>query len=163
MQRNIESSAVSRGTSRPWKAATRRSRWRRCRASPTGLNGGVLKSDLCSYQHGRVGVLVLTKVNMRHVCTLSVQGFREKHLARGRQPPGGKLGRGTTRAEDAQGTPTHSRISPVILVYNDERGTFRQWKTATRRTHLRRYRASPTAEVLSGSVCNFHQYLNPTQ
>ena len=28
-------------------------------------------------------------------------------------------GRGTTRAEDAQGTPTHSHISPSILVYED--------------------------------------------
>jgi len=28
-------------------------------------------------------------------------------------------GRGTTRAEDAQGTPTHSQISPSILVYED--------------------------------------------
>jgi len=29
-------------------------------------------------------------------------------------------GRGTTRAEDAQGTPTQSHISPSILVYEDE-------------------------------------------
>jgi len=28
-------------------------------------------------------------------------------------------GRGTARAEDAQGTPTHSHISPSILVYED--------------------------------------------
>jgi len=29
-------------------------------------------------------------------------------------------GRGTARAEDAQGTPTQSHISPSILVYEDE-------------------------------------------
>ena len=28
-------------------------------------------------------------------------------------------GRGTTRAEDAQGTPTQSHISPSILVYEE--------------------------------------------
>jgi len=28
-------------------------------------------------------------------------------------------GRGTTRAEDVQGTPTQSHISPSILVYED--------------------------------------------
>jgi len=32
----------------------------------------------------------------------------------------GLVGRGTTRAEDAQGTPDQSRISPNILVYEDE-------------------------------------------
>ena len=31
-------------------------------------------------------------------------------------------GRGTTRAEDAQGTPTQSHISPSILVYKDDVG-----------------------------------------
>ena len=31
-------------------------------------------------------------------------------------------GRGTTRAEDAQGTPDQSHISPSILVYEDEPG-----------------------------------------
>jgi len=31
-------------------------------------------------------------------------------------------GRGTTRAEDAQGTPTQSHISPSILVYEDKKG-----------------------------------------
>jgi len=31
-------------------------------------------------------------------------------------------GRGTTRAEDAQGTPTQSHISPSILVYEDRLG-----------------------------------------
>ena len=30
------------------------------------------------------------------------------------------VGRGTVRAEDAQGTPTQSHISPSILVYEDE-------------------------------------------
>jgi len=30
-------------------------------------------------------------------------------------------GRGTTRAEDAQGTPTQSHISPSILVYENEK------------------------------------------
>ena len=30
-------------------------------------------------------------------------------------------GRGAARAEDAQGTPTHSHISPSILVYEDQR------------------------------------------
>ena len=30
-------------------------------------------------------------------------------------------GRGTTIAEDAQGTPTQSHISPSILVYEDQR------------------------------------------
>ena len=29
-------------------------------------------------------------------------------------------GRGTTRAEEAQGTPTQSHISPSILVYEDK-------------------------------------------
>ena len=32
-----------------------------------------------------------------------------------------KTGRGTARAEDAQGTPTQSHISPSILVYEDSR------------------------------------------
>ena len=32
----------------------------------------------------------------------------------------GSTGRGTTRAEDAQGTPTQSHISPSILVYEDK-------------------------------------------
>ena len=31
----------------------------------------------------------------------------------------GVVGRGTARAEDAQGTPTQSHISPSILVYED--------------------------------------------
>ena len=30
--------------------------------------------------------------------------------------------RGTTRAEDAQGTPTQSHVSPSILVYEDKHG-----------------------------------------
>ena len=34
----------------------------------------------------------------------------------------GSSGRGTTRAEDAQGTPSQSRISPSILVYEDNSG-----------------------------------------
>jgi len=37
---------------------------------------------------------------------------------------GGRLcvvGRGTKRAEDAQGTPTQSHISPSILVYEDKK------------------------------------------
>jgi len=33
-----------------------------------------------------------------------------------------RSGRGTTRAEDAQGTPTQSHISPSILVYEDKPG-----------------------------------------
>ena len=33
----------------------------------------------------------------------------------------GLVGRGATRAEDAQGTPTQSHISPSILVYKDKR------------------------------------------
>ena len=33
---------------------------------------------------------------------------------------GGKVGRGTARAEDAQGTPTQSHVSPIILVYEDK-------------------------------------------
>jgi len=32
----------------------------------------------------------------------------------------GVSGRGTTRAEDAQGTPTHSHTPPSILVYEDK-------------------------------------------
>jgi len=32
------------------------------------------------------------------------------------------IGRGTTRAEDAQGTPTQSHISPSILVYEENGG-----------------------------------------
>ena len=42
-----------------------------------------------------------------------------------RQPAGRKLllspmsGRGAARAEDAQGTPTQSRVSPSILAYED--------------------------------------------
>jgi len=31
-----------------------------------------------------------------------------------------RVGRGSTRAEDAQGTPTQSHISPSILVYEEE-------------------------------------------
>ena len=31
-----------------------------------------------------------------------------------------RVGGGTARAEDAQGTPTQSHISPSILVYEDE-------------------------------------------
>ena len=33
----------------------------------------------------------------------------------------GTSGRGTTRAEGAQGTPTQSHISPSILVFEDEK------------------------------------------
>ena len=33
---------------------------------------------------------------------------------------GDRLWEGTTRAEDAQGTPTQSHISPNILVYQEE-------------------------------------------
>ena len=32
-------------------------------------------------------------------------------------------GRGTTRAEDGQGTPTQSHIAPSILVYEEKLGT----------------------------------------
>ena len=35
-----------------------------------------------------------------------------------------RVGRGAARAEDAQGTPTQSHISPSILVYEDGRGLF---------------------------------------
>jgi len=35
-----------------------------------------------------------------------------------------RAGRGTTRAEDAQGTPTQSHISPSILVYEENRHSF---------------------------------------
>ena len=35
----------------------------------------------------------------------------------------GPLWKGTARAEDAQGTPTQSRISPGILVYEDKPAT----------------------------------------
>jgi len=35
------------------------------------------------------------------------------------RPKGGRLRVGTARAEDAQGTPTESHISPSILVYED--------------------------------------------
>ena len=38
-------------------------------------------------------------------------------------------GRGTTKAEDAQGTPTHSHISPSILVYEDKTTPFVQVST----------------------------------
>ena len=39
----------------------------------------------------------------------------------GREGQKGDLsGRGTARAEDAQGTPTQSHISPSILVYEEE-------------------------------------------
>jgi len=40
-------------------------------------------------------------------------------------PQGQLSGRGTTRAENAQGTPTQSHISPSILVYGDYRFWFR--------------------------------------
>jgi len=33
-----------------------------------------------------------------------------------------ECGRGTPRAEDAQGTPTQSHIPPSILVYEDKQG-----------------------------------------
>ena len=35
-----------------------------------------------------------------------------------------RVGRGTARAEDAQGTPTQSHISPSILVYEDNATLF---------------------------------------
>ena len=35
-----------------------------------------------------------------------------------------RVGRGTARVEDAQGTPTQSHISPSMLVYEDKPGCF---------------------------------------
>ena len=37
---------------------------------------------------------------------------------------GDLAGRGTTRAEDAQGTPNQSHISPSILAYKDQHESF---------------------------------------
>ena len=38
------------------------------------------------------------------------------------------FGRGNTRAGDARGTPTQSRVSPSILVYEDETGlAIQEW------------------------------------
>jgi len=41
------------------------------------------------------------------------------HVTPRKLPVGGDSGRGAERAEDAQGTPTQSHISPSILVYED--------------------------------------------
>jgi len=40
---------------------------------------------------------------------------------------GSTVGRGTTRAEDAQGTPTQSHISPSILVCEDKFTSIRRY------------------------------------
>ena len=47
-------------------------------------------------------------------------------------------GRGTTRAENAQGTPTQSHISPDILVYEDYLYQYTKITqyTTTRRLHV---------------------------
>ena len=37
-------------------------------------------------------------------------------------------GRGTTRAEDAQGIPTQSHVSPSILVYEDKSPFAPNWR-----------------------------------
>ena len=62
--------------------------------------------------HSTLGLRVVKKRKRRtSVGNNSVGGVRVKRLT-GR-------GRGTIRAEDAQGTPTQSHISPSILVYED--------------------------------------------
>ena len=45
--------------------------------------------------------------------------FRKWRIPNGRITIRAYTGRGTTRAEDAQGTPTHSHISPSVLVYEE--------------------------------------------
>jgi len=47
-------------------------------------------------------------------------------------------GRGTTRAEDAQGTPTQSHTSPSVLVYEDtvEDCTRKAWESGDQRFHI---------------------------
>jgi len=51
-----------------------------------------------------------------YVRELEFSGHFQNHFGNG------WLWEGTTRAEDAQGTPTQSHVSPSILVYEDQSG-----------------------------------------
>ena len=44
-------------------------------------------------------------------------------------------GRGTTRADDAQGAPTQSHISPSILVYEEEQMKIKSMRRRRARAH----------------------------
>jgi len=90
----------------------------------------------------------------------------------GRQPPptanlqgiamGGdrlRVGRGTTRADDAQGTPTQSHTSPSILVYEEKKRSprFPLRSSATARSVPRAERAMQTTlacKVMHPSLVN---------
>ena len=82
-------------------------------------------------------------------------------------------GRGTTRAEDAQGTPTQSHTSPSILVYADKSitdpGVFRNRNShgsrtspsltsLTRMVNFDRYGACDCHEFDTYGACNCHGF-----
>ena len=101
-----------KGRERKRERASERERERE-RSTPSGRGGGILTQD--------------TRLRNRVVEGARRAGDRPALVARGSR---GTMfmsirdrlrvsGRGTTRAEDAQGTPTKSHISPSVLVYEE--------------------------------------------
>jgi len=68
-------------------------------------------------------------------------------------------GRGTARAEDAQGTPTQSHISPSILVYEDIPGYTSVRRTFARRAARRRQQGSDLKRFRGGLAFKAHRLL----
>ena len=68
------------------------------------------------------GVLLLTRAHFASVIDSGLVGSTDFHSSHPQwhEPEHHAFsGRGAARAEDAQGTPTQSHISPSILVYED--------------------------------------------
>ena len=67
----------------------------------------------------RSGVLIKVPESRRSSRPVSRPPVQRRAAAQGYESMPSAYGRGTTRAEDAQGTPTQSHTSPSILVYED--------------------------------------------
>ena len=95
----------------------------------SGLDGLGTKNYFTEMCSGSEAGSYLRLIDFVHHSTLGLRVIKKKkkpgtvHSVFPREVSrGGRLsGRGTARAEDAQGTPTQSHISPSILVYEEKR------------------------------------------
>ena len=62
------------------------------------------------------------------------------------------MGRGTTRAQDAQGTPTQSHTSPNILVYEKKKHT--TWWSTTLSSKMNLHHATNFEALCGGNLEN---------
>ena len=144
-----------------WLPQNIHSHWQPQRLS----NNGILKNDVISCLDGIMAsvplcvcvcvcVCVCRYLSLRpRVCSAEKKRGAERVLTR-------KLSWGATRAEDAQGTPTQSHISPSILVY--EKKLMRFVGVAGRLRGIPRRRCTRTAHtgrVLLTHCANCHVLL----